>query len=228
MRKEGAPMTGEKATSAEEARRAALDIVEDALKKNFYGFPIRFVHTCSELVDPYKFCAIPTEQFLRDLLKTLREIRFEENDSPRFRNTFAYVNPDDETRTVYLCKQFWGAPDDLRKDSKPGTLIHEVSHFLGTKDISYKNVYVEVHESYGLLMGKRGAIEEKGEVYTAQEVARVNANSLEYEFETIINHQGRYENGSYTCCGELSRNSVCRHRETGHYHLHERFAKAAP
>nr|XP_016850229.1 PREDICTED: uncharacterized protein LOC107983030 [Anolis carolinensis] len=51
---------------------------------------------------------------------------------------YAYVHPNDLTRTIYLCEMFWKAHEYLEKDSQPGTLIHEVSHFLGTYDLTYE------------------------------------------------------------------------------------------
>jgi len=48
---------------------------------------------------------------------------------------------DDPLRVVHLCESFWTAPPtDCTIDSRPGTLIHELSHFTavaGTKDIRY-------------------------------------------------------------------------------------------
>jgi len=56
-------------------------------------------------------------------------------------NTYAYVFPSDTTYTVYVCGAFWNAPiNTCNWDSKPGTLIHELSHFTnvaGTSDFAY-------------------------------------------------------------------------------------------
>jgi peptidyl-Lys metalloendopeptidase len=56
-------------------------------------------------------------------------------------NTYAYVYPRDPTHTIYLCGAFWSAPDGIhQEDSKPGTLVHEASHFVdiaATDDIVY-------------------------------------------------------------------------------------------
>jgi len=56
-------------------------------------------------------------------------------------NTYAYVFPSDSTFTVYVCGAFWNAPiGTCAYDSKPGTIIHEISHFTpvaGTQDIAY-------------------------------------------------------------------------------------------
>jgi len=54
---------------------------------------------------------------------------------------YAYVYPSDRSHTVYLCNAFWDAPEEkFQFNSKPGTLIHELSHFYdvgGTDDHAY-------------------------------------------------------------------------------------------
>jgi len=56
-------------------------------------------------------------------------------------NVYAYVYPNDSAYNVYVCNQFWLASGvDCRTDSRPGTLIHEISHFTpvaATQDIQY-------------------------------------------------------------------------------------------
>jgi len=56
-------------------------------------------------------------------------------------NVFAYVFPNDSTFTVYVCGAFWTANiGTCQWDSKPGTLIHELSHFTpvaATQDNAY-------------------------------------------------------------------------------------------
>ncbi|XP_034150098.1 uncharacterized protein LOC106023983 isoform X2 [Esox lucius] len=218
-------LSGEKLRAAEQARTATMEILEDALEKRFYGFPVSFYYSCGEPVDSYKFSCIPTEKILRDLLRKTGEVLFREDSDPENSDTFAYVSPGHDA--VYLCNSFWSAPDDLRLDSKPGTIIHEVSHLLGTDDITYELLTVELYENHGTLLGKSSNIEgQDGKMHCREEVAQVNANCLEHEFETVINHEKSYEDGRYSCCGEIKKNSVCRRRETGHYHLHERFGKS--
>ncbi|KAJ8390947.1 hypothetical protein AAFF_G00098670 [Aldrovandia affinis] len=41
----------------------------------------------------------------------------------------------------------------------------------------------------------------------------------------MLNHKGEYRNGKHSCCGESKKHSVCRSRETGHYHLYEQFPR---
>lgn len=67
-------------------------------------------------------------------------------------DTFAYVYPSDSSFTIYVCGAFWNAPNAVTYDSKPGTLIHEMSHFsvigktqdhtygtAGAKDLASRN-----------------------------------------------------------------------------------------
>lgn len=54
-----------------------------------------------------------------------------------FSGVYAYVYPQQVPPTVYVCDGFWGAPM-TGVDTKPGTLIHEMSHVLsGTDDYAY-------------------------------------------------------------------------------------------
>ncbi|XP_061078613.1 uncharacterized protein LOC133111976 [Conger conger] len=215
-------LTGEKLMKAEEVRNAAVQILKDALEKGMYGLPVSFHYTCSEPVDSYKFCCIPGEAFLRDLLEKSQNVAFKEDVDPDYADVFAYVYPGSDT--VYLCELFWEAPDDLCEDSKPGTFIHEVSHLLGTDDVLYDLMEVELYEDHGTLLGRSQRVEGlDGNVHYREEVAQINANSLEHEFETVLNHLEVYRGGKYACCGETKKHSVCRSRSTGHYYLYERF-----
>ena len=70
-------------------------------------------------------------------------------------STFAYVYPGDKTHTIYLDKAFDSAPD-TGKDSKAGTLAHEMSHFDdigGTKDHVYGADNAKALAVYGLEQG---------------------------------------------------------------------------
>jgi len=44
-------------------------------------------------------------------------------------SVYAYVMVYDSSFTVHLCGAFWSAPSTPAFDSKPGTIIHELSHF---------------------------------------------------------------------------------------------------
>lgn len=228
-------LSGKKLEKAQQIRTATMEIVQDALEKQFYGFPVSFNRTCSIPDDPYKFCSIPTKSFLQDLLEKLEEVKFKEDTDPEMSDIFAYVIPGDMDDIVYLCECFWGALDNLPCeyesnnkcfDSKPGTLIHEVSHLLGTEDITYDRLTVQFWEyefGRGFWMGTCLVDEEDVDpARVAMYVVQINANSLEHEYETIINHERSYQDGKYLCCGETRINSVCKSRSILHYGLHNR------
>jgi hypothetical protein len=59
--------------------------------------------------------------------------------SPKNRDAYAYVNPNDPEHRIYLGDPFWSAPA-TGADSKAGILSHEMSHFNdvgGTDDFAY-------------------------------------------------------------------------------------------
>lgn len=103
---------------ADKTKEAAMQILEDALEKKMYGHPVSFHYTCSEPSDSYKFCCIPTERDLRDLLEKMKMVNFKKDKRTEFEDVHAYVLVPDETCTVYLCRRFWRAPDNLSEDSQ--------------------------------------------------------------------------------------------------------------
>jgi peptidyl-Lys metalloendopeptidase len=56
-------------------------------------------------------------------------------------NVYAYVYPTDTQFWVYVCGAFWSASGSTCAwDSRPGTIVHEISHFnavAGTRDVAY-------------------------------------------------------------------------------------------
>ncbi|XP_062823310.1 uncharacterized protein LOC103279011 [Anolis carolinensis] len=214
-------LTKEEAKIAAAAKEGAIEILKDALKKKdkvLMKIPTKVV-TKGEAKEPFwmKRHAILTEDLVKKLLVELKIVRFKKDIYKN--NTFAYVKPRDETRTIYLCNLFWDAPKYLQENSQPGTLIHEVSHFLGTADIVYGN-----YENPTLQIGCKGdmvkdvhfrpassstASPVEEEVHDALWKAFWNADNVEYEFERTINHKGSYEGGKYSCCRETARYSVC-------------------
>ncbi|XP_025933892.1 uncharacterized protein LOC112972053 isoform X1 [Apteryx rowi] len=103
-----------------------------------------------------------------------------------------------------LISQLEQAPRELEKDSQPGTLIHEASHFLGLHDITYTTASFQV--------GTGGAIiwtDSHTPAFESLRKALLNANSIEYEFEIVLKHREPYRGDRYACCGETARNSIC-------------------
>mmetsp|Transcript_2915 Transcript_2915/g.5398 ORF Transcript_2915/g.5398 Transcript_2915/m.5398 type:complete len:881 (-) Transcript_2915:24-2666(-) len=48
--------------------------------------------------------------------------------------TYAYIYPDDRSKTIYLCNEFWRAPSNQDRDCQAGTILHEMSHFYDVAD----------------------------------------------------------------------------------------------
>nr|XP_008174002.1 uncharacterized protein LOC101949482 [Chrysemys picta bellii] len=198
----------EKRQIAETAKQRAIEILRDALKKKDRVLMEKPQELFSgDSGDPKSWMkrhAILTEKLVRDLISELEAVKFKEDLTEK--NTYAYVYSKSGDKTVYLCPLFWKASTDLGKDSQPGTLIHEVSHFLGIRDITYHEASISVACRGKLVEGKSGSCASD---LNPLEKALLNANNIEYEFEITLNHKGKYENGKYTCCGEEAVNSVC-------------------
>ncbi|XP_062859977.1 uncharacterized protein LOC134322038 [Trichomycterus rosablanca] len=220
---------------ANEVKAAALEILQDALNKELYvGDPPKFYPSCTLDKDPRRYCAVLTKEFLEQMIEKMKKVRFLKDPEPEEEGIIAYVKPDDETCTVHLCPVFWMLSDRLSRDSKPGSLIHEVSHFLGTEDATYDFVCIETHENMGCLLGAAVAyVEDEKEggmkVHSilggsnTELFSKKNANNIEYEFEIILNHRVPYstEDEKYRCCGETRINSVCPERDI-HYYIHRK------
>ncbi|NXK45724.1 PLMP metalloendopeptidase, partial [Chauna torquata] len=143
-----------------------------------------------------------TKKLLRSLISQLQQAAFLKN--PCKARSYAYVKKNAWDRTIYLCPLFWQAPPELEKDSQPGTLIHEASHFLGLHDITYATASFRA--------GAGGAAiwtDHRMPLFESLRKALLNANSIEYEFEIVLKHRQPYRGGRYACCGETARNSIC-------------------
>ncbi|XP_065417389.1 uncharacterized protein LOC135974288 [Chrysemys picta bellii] len=204
------PLTEEKRKMAEVAKQKAMEILRDALKKQdrvLMEKPQDLVFGDSG--NP-KFWmerhAILTEELVRRLISELEAVKFKEDLTRKY--TYAYVYSESGDKTVYLCPQFWKASTDLGEGSQPGILIHEASHFLGIRDITYSKESIDVACRGKLVKLKVGSERSVPDLNSLAK-AILNASNIEYEFEITLNHKGRYENGRYSCCGEKAKNSVC-------------------
>jgi peptidyl-Lys metalloendopeptidase len=83
---------------------------------------------------------------------------------------FAYVYPNDQTHRIYVCAAYWSASAEISQDSKPGTLVHEMSHF--------NDVAATDDHQYGI-SGCRSLAQSN------PRLAITNADSHEYYFEMI-------------------------------------------
>ncbi|XP_068804927.1 uncharacterized protein [Struthio camelus] len=200
-------LSEEESRIVQQAQRTALEVMEDTLKKD--QVLIKNLKDVVVLdrgskgdgcwVERY---AMLTEKLLRRLILQLEQAAFQKN--PCKARSYAYVKKNTPDRTIYLCPLFWQAPRELEKDSQPGTLIHEASHFLGLHDITYTTASFQV--------GTGGAViwtDSCTPVFESLRKALLNANSIEYEFEIVLKHQEPYQGDRYACCGETVRNSIC-------------------
>uniref|UniRef100_A0A8C3L900 Lysine-specific metallo-endopeptidase domain-containing protein n=1 Tax=Chrysolophus pictus TaxID=9089 RepID=A0A8C3L900_CHRPC len=198
-------LSEEECSIARQAQHVALEVLEDALRKdrllmkNLKDVVVLTGEGGEGWVERY---AMLTERLLQSLIAQLQQAVFLKN--PCKAGSYAYVKKNAWDRTIYLCPLFWQAPSELQKDSQPGTLIHEASHFLGLHDITYATASFRA--------GSGGtAICTDGHMPLSETLqkALLNANSIEYEFEIVLRHRQPYQGGCYACCGETARNSVC-------------------
>ncbi|XP_072198366.1 uncharacterized protein [Excalfactoria chinensis] len=198
-------LSEEECSIARRAQRVALEVLEDALRKdrvlmkNLKDVVVLTGEGGEGWVERY---AMLTERLLRSLIAQLQQAAFRKN--PRKAGSYAYVKKNAWDRTIYLCPLFWQAPGELQKDSQPGTLIHEASHFLGLHDITYATASFRAG-------GGGTAICTDGHMPLSETLrkALLNANSIEYEFEIVLRHRQPYRGGCYGCCGETARHSIC-------------------
>ncbi|XP_069498929.1 uncharacterized protein [Ambystoma mexicanum] len=197
---------------AAEARRNTVHILKDTLRKKeqLLMNPPELLVTRAKLHWMKRYTVL-TEQRVKNLKTVLEKAKFKKNDSEESKDTYAYVYPHSMNITIYLCPQFWVAPKHLEKNSQMGTLIHEASHFLGTKDLAYgKGTKRIKFGSGGTVVRGILAKEDLMEVMS-------NADNIEYEFEVTLNHKGDYIrvntarsfHHEYDCCQERAEHSVC-------------------
>ncbi|XP_073490458.1 uncharacterized protein [Aquarana catesbeiana] len=187
--KKASMLSKEECKLANEAKQRALNILNDALKKK----DSLLVDDPDEFGKEKKFSLFPliSTDLVKDLIGELQKVTFKRNKDPEGEiKLIAYVRPTDGDRTVYLSQLFFGQCEFLQNNSRPETLIHEVSHFLG----------------YGHTIK-----ENEGKLKTSQQhkLCPVSVHGIETALSILMNHRGTYTDGSYSCCGETSRDTVC-------------------
>ncbi|XP_077131323.1 uncharacterized protein LOC143786032 [Ranitomeya variabilis] len=173
-------MDEEQRTVAETSRKATLNVLTDVHRKGL-------VVDNSHLLQPTVSFPLMSRTLLGNLVETLRTVTFKCDKKPRNKILFAYPAPQD---VVYLCPLFWKQKPRLGHGSQIGTLILCVAQMLGYRHIL--DGTSDAEEPMGV---------QKGTLLTADDICAV--------FETWMNHQKPYVEGSYSCCGEKVQDSVC-------------------
>ncbi|KAM3917631.1 coiled-coil domain-containing protein 70 [Leptodactylus fuscus] len=181
-------LSAEEGKQAKEAKEQTQQILSDVLKKKeslLVEDPKEFEH-CKKKND---FCPLLTTDLVKDLMQELVKVTFAKNTDPvQDIRVNAYVYPGSEDRTIYLCALFWEIEPESR--SRQRTIIHEVSHFLG----------------YGHTVQENSDRVQKS---PQSMLCPLDSYKLALAFTYYMDHPGTYRDGSYSCCGETSRDTVC-------------------
>ncbi|KAE8581558.1 hypothetical protein XENTR_v10024829 [Xenopus tropicalis] len=167
---------------AEEAKQRTLRILFDALEKKdclLVENPEDFVG-----VQRLRNCPLIPICLVQDLISNLVSVRFRRGHGVNI--VLEYLG----NIIIYLSPQFWQQKEMLECGSRPGTLILELSEFLG-----YKRCW-------------KGPEEADEVVQEQPHNFPLTAYSICWVFETWMSHAGSYS-GTYSCCGEKARDSVC-------------------
>ncbi|XP_068103193.1 uncharacterized protein [Hyperolius riggenbachi] len=178
-------LSAEQDRLADETKQRTLKILQDAKKKK----EVLLVDNPDQF-GGHRLYSIPliSTQLVEDMIREVQEVRFKAGGNHP--GTIAYVRSANEDGIVYLCTPFWQQKEFLGFNSRPETLIHEISHLLGYQHSSEDNA-------------------EKVKLSQQHMLCPVSAYSIENAFSIYMNHRGTYINGSYSCCGERSRDTVC-------------------
>ncbi|XP_068103187.1 uncharacterized protein [Hyperolius riggenbachi] len=173
----------------EDLKRSALGVLLDCKRKGL------FVNGEPHLEGLSTMPTFPmiTLQMVEDLIGKLQHVRFRRDDRPG-NAKHAYVDRRSKD-TIYLCSFFWKGKDYLTCGSQPGTIILHVAQLLGYRDLlSSTTVDISMDTTSQCIM---------------EADKPIRADQICAAFESWMNHRGQYVDGSYTCCMETVRNSVC-------------------
>ncbi|CAH2305300.1 Apolipo L3 [Pelobates cultripes] len=188
--REGSPLSEAEQKLAEEAKQRTLNILTDTLKKkdrllveNSEDFNGRSSDKYIPLISP---------SLVQDLISELQKVTFMRCRGDINKTWHAYVYPRSNERIIYLCPPFWESTACLGINSRPKTIIHEVAHFLGYAHTIEKTMANQMDNHFN-----------------QRKLLPLTNYSIESAFADYMNHRGTYTNGSYSCCREKSRDSVC-------------------
>ncbi|XP_069591411.1 uncharacterized protein [Ranitomeya imitator] len=172
---------------AEEAKERTQRLLSDALKKK-ESLLVEDLKVFEDMTLKTLYPFITTD-LVNELMRELEKVTFAKNKYPvKDIGVNAYVYPGSDDRTIHLCAPFFKM--DPKSKSQERTIIHEVSHFLGYGHTVQKNSDRVKMSPQSMLCPQ-----------TTYSVA--SALTLD------MDHRGPFTDGSYSCCGETSRDTVC-------------------
>ncbi|KAM5152712.1 uncharacterized protein ACMZJ9_010839 [Mantella aurantiaca] len=173
-------MTENQERMAVEAHVRALVLLQDAMKKKARLLLVKEMeHEKKRELDPD--CPFLDQQLVLNLIDKLQEVQLLKDGNLAKEATMVHVIPYPDSVSIILCQSFWEGKEHLDLWSRPGALILAAAHILGYRDYPM--------DKY--------------------DVGTLKASEICAAFEIWMNHDGIYENGVYTCCGEEVRDSVC-------------------
>ncbi|XP_018091156.1 uncharacterized protein LOC108701268 [Xenopus laevis] len=180
----GSILTEKERKVAEEANQRTLRILFDALEKK----DSVLVEKCGDAngLLRQKNCPMIPMCLVQDLITKLQNVEFRKRE---YMVHESYDLTDSDKIIIYLSPHFWLQKETLDIGSRPGTLILAAAQILGYK------YYAETPT-------------DEGHVQQHPPTVPLSAYSICSAFESWMRHRGLYS-GSYSCCGEESRDSVC-------------------
>ncbi|KAM5126125.1 uncharacterized protein ACMZJ9_021732, partial [Mantella aurantiaca] len=177
------PLSEKEHQQASKCKQKTLNILNDALKKK----DSLLVDNPAQFSDQKELCDFPliSTELVKDLINQLKKVTFRRGIFPGIVHTM------DGDGIVYLCSQFWKQHELLQLSSRPGTLIHEISRLLGYKNTIRKTIA-------------------KMKKSQQHKLCPTSAPNIQSAFSKFMNHSKSYTNDSYACCGETSRDTVCK------------------
>ncbi|XP_063789886.1 uncharacterized protein LOC134944892 [Pseudophryne corroboree] len=183
-------MTMEEDMKVMEVRARTLCILNDVLKKKerlLVETGVKY-----EYIEGFEDCTNICTELVENIIATLQNATLLKDDSSENGDAIANVYLGLDNIVISLCQAFWGKKEDLRFSSCPGALILMAANIL--KYCTSGTLWKEDRISEPMLHP-------------------ATFDDISATFEVWMNHKGDYLDGSYSCCGEKTRDSVCEESE---------------